>query len=397
MTWKIITLRELNAGLPLVVPACALGVNTMAKMVRDGLFVREFPPDSGDCICLEIDGELSEFCVYRVRDLFHCEEIREANPRQLRHSEDELTMHTLVRKKFYEIMAADLGVTGQVIEVGNGLWELGRKKLPGRDTSKVIFLDSGVTAAVLELTLMRDPFKTLCLLHQGDAPLHDWHSDKTLIRGTIEVCEDRYASDVFEDLLASQRESSADTRIELDEHPPKLWICGEEFKLPADRGRPTLGVLNLSYLFENPRTPISCWDIERAVNPKLRELTSEAHGSDTRLDKEALRALEASIKEASINLEEVMRDPSASQFERDEAQSELDQLLERKQADIGKGGKSRLLSDTDQVKARGRVRKAIRAVIEYIANQNPVMKEPLLQAIDTGTEIYFNPPPDWNI
>jgi hypothetical protein len=234
-------------------------------------------------------------------------------------------------------------------------------------------------------------------LHQGDAPLHDWHSDKILIRGTVEVCEDRYASDVFEDLLASQRESSADTRIELDEHPPKLWICGEEFKLPADRGRPTLGVLYLSYLFENPRTPISCWDIERAVNPKLRELTSEAHGSDTRLDKEALRALEESIKEASISLEEVMRDPSASQFERDEAQSELDQLLEQKQADIGKGGKSRLLGDNDVDKARGRVRKALDAVVASIAKQNPAIREPLREAVGGGSEIYFNPPPDWNI
>ena len=356
-----------------------------------------FAPDGGDHIGLEVDGEWSEFCVYCVGDKFHCEEIREANPRRLQYSKKELAMHEVVRKKFYELVAKDIGVTGQINEITSGIWELGRKRLPGRDNSKVIFIERNVPAPLLELTLTRDPFMALCLLHHEVAPTPDWHSGKTLVRGVIEVKDGRFSSDVFEDLIASQRESSADTRIDLEEHPPKLWICGEEFKLPDDRGRPTLGVRYLDYLFENPRTPISCWDIERMVKPKLGELTSQAHGSDTRLDKEALRALEELIKKALINVQEVMRDPSASQFEIDEAQSELDQLLERKQADTGKGGKSRLLGDTDKEKARGRVRKAIKAVIEYIANQNPAMKEPLLQAIDTGTDIYFNPPPDWNI
>lgn len=188
----------------------------MAELVRGGLFVRGFPPDSGDHIGLEIDGEVSEFCIYRVRDKFHCEEIREANPRHLRYSEDDLTMHTLVRTRFYEFVAKDLGITGQVIELGNGIWELGRKRLPGRDSSKVIFIEAGVPAAALELTLMRDPFMTLCLLHHGKSPMHDWHSDKTLFRGVIEVRDGRYASDVFEDLSESQQESSSAARVELE-------------------------------------------------------------------------------------------------------------------------------------------------------------------------------------
>jgi hypothetical protein len=369
----------------------------MAEMVRGGLFLPGFPPDNGDHIGLEIDGEVSAFCVYRVRDEFHCEEVREANPRRLRHSEEEITMHTLVRKSFYEFVAEDLGITGRVIELGHGIWELGRKRLPGRDSSKVIFIEAGVPAAALELTLMRDSFTVLCLLHHGKSPMHDWHSDKTLVRGVIEVRDGRYASDVFEDLFASQSESSADTRIELDEYPPKLWICGEEFKLPGDRGRPTLGVLYLAHLFENPRSPISCWDVERVVNPKLKELASLTFGADPRMDKDAQRALDESIKQASISLEEAKKDPGAAQFEIDEAQSELDRLLEQKQADTGKGGKSRLLGDTDKEKARRRVRKALDAVVAFVAKQNPVIREPLREAVGEGAEIYFNPPPDWEL
>jgi hypothetical protein len=48
----------------------------MTVMVKGGLFTAGFPPDSGDHIGLEIDGDLSEFCVYRVRGEFHCEEIQ---------------------------------------------------------------------------------------------------------------------------------------------------------------------------------------------------------------------------------------------------------------------------------------------------------------------------------
>jgi hypothetical protein len=187
----------------------------MAELVRAGLFVRGFPPENSDHIGLEIDGELAEFGVYRVRGEFHCEEVREANPRRLRHSEDELTMHTLVRTRFYECVAKDLGITGQVIELGQGIWELGRKRLPGRDSSKVIFVEAGVPAAALELTLMRDPFMALCLLHHGNSPMHDWHSDKTLVRGVVEVRDGRYASDVFEDLSASLK-----SNFEFASHSP---------------------------------------------------------------------------------------------------------------------------------------------------------------------------------
>jgi hypothetical protein len=60
-------LHELSAGMPCVYPACAFEVPLLAEMVRGGLFVPGFSSDSGDHIGLEVDGEMREFCVYRVR------------------------------------------------------------------------------------------------------------------------------------------------------------------------------------------------------------------------------------------------------------------------------------------------------------------------------------------
>ena len=67
-------LRDLRSGEPCVFPACAFGVQPMAELVKAGLFRRGFPPEDGDHIGLEIDGEMAEFGVFRVREEFHCDE-----------------------------------------------------------------------------------------------------------------------------------------------------------------------------------------------------------------------------------------------------------------------------------------------------------------------------------
>jgi hypothetical protein len=211
-------------------------------------------------------------------------------------------MHTLSRARFYECVAKDLGVTGQVIDLGHGIWELGRKRLPGRDSSKVIFIEAGVPTAVLELTLMRDPFMTLCLLHHGKPPMHDWHSDKTLFRGVIEVRDGRYASDVLEDLSASQRESSSATRIELEELPPKLWICGEEFNLPiSPEGIPTDRCRYLAYLFNHGDKPITCWDLYFALRPEEKEKIGGPGWSDEIIDEQGKLDFKNNCKRRRLN------------------------------------------------------------------------------------------------
>lgn len=370
----------------------------MAELVMGGLFVRGFPPENGDHIGLEIDGELAEFGVYRVRDEFICEEVREANPRRLRHSEEELTMHTLVRERFYAFVAKDLGITGQVIELGRGIWELGRKRLQGRDNSKVIFIEVGVPAAALELTLMRDPFMTLCLLHHGKSPMHDWHSDKTLFRGVIEVRDGRYASDVFEDLSASQQESSSATRIELEEHPPKLWICGEEFKLPiSPEGIPTDGCRYLAYLFDHGDKPITCWDLYFAIRPEEKEKIGGPGWSDEITDQQGKSAFKARLQEAKAELQEAELDPSMPAEELEQARDKVHELQEQAAKLFGKGGRSRQIVEGDLGKARQRVRKALKLVIEKVKSQDDTTGAALAEALGEGDLVTFRPPPDWRL
>lgn len=405
MNWKNIILSTLAKNRNFY-QAFLLGADNMKKLVAAKVFYSAESLDNlPDTIWLDVNDGEDSYEVVQVDNKIHCLELLNYSNRRNPQYEkivyeftlDEFCAHKFSRENFYALMANELGITPQVCKLGHGLWELGRKTIAGKGRARIIFVEQGVEKNDNVACIALHGFKTNCLLFSGKTPAKIIVPDKIITFSPVFVEGGRFITEAFEDSIAQQGASSADTRIELAEHPLKLWICGEEFKLPDDRGRPTLGVLYLSYLFENPRTPISCWDIERVVNPKLRELTSEAHGSDTRLDKEALRALDKSIKEASINLEEVMRDPSASQFERDEAQSELDQLLERKQADIGKGGKSRLLGENDVEKARRRVRKALDAVVAFVAKQNPAIREPLREAVGEGSEIYFNPPPDWNL
>jgi len=388
----------LSAGLPCVFPACAFGVRPMADMVRGGLFVRGFPPDSGDHIGLEIDGDVSEFCVCRVRDEFHCEEVREANPRRLCHSEDDLTMHTLVRKRFYEVVATDLGITGQVIELGRGIWELGRKRLRSRDTSKVIFIEDGVPAEALELILMRDPFMVQCLLYHDKSPTHDWHSDKTLVRGVIEVRDGRYATDAFEDLLASQQESSSSTRIELEEHPPKLWICGEEFILPiSSEGIPTDGCRYLAYLFDHGETPITCWDLYLAIRPEQKDKIGGPGWSDEIIDEQGKLKFKAQLQEALAELREAELDPSMPADELEQAREKVDELQAQATKLFGMRGRSRQIVEGDRGKARQRVRKALKLVIEKVRSQDPATGTALAKALGEGDPIMFRPSPDWRL
>ena len=370
----------------------------MVEMVRGGLFVRGFPPDSGDHIGLEVDGEMREFCAYRVRGEFHCEELGVVRPRKLRYSGDELTMHTLSRARFYECVAKDLGVTGQVIDLGHGIWELGRKRLPGRDSSKVIFIEAGVPTAVLELTLMRDPFMTLCLLHHGKPPMHDWHSDKTLFRGVIEVRDGRYASDVFEDLSASQRESSSATRIELEELPPKLWICGEEFNLPiSPEGIPTDGCRYLAYLFDHGEKPITCWDLYFALRPEEKEKIGGPGWSDEIIDEQGKLDFKKQLQEAQAELSEAELDPSMPADELEQARDKVHELQEQRAKLFGKAGRSRQIVEGDRGKARQRVRKALKLVIDKVKIQDAATGAALGESLGEGDQVTFRPPPDWRL
>lgn len=390
-------LLDLRADDDVVIPAYFFGTALMAQLARGGVFERGFPPETGDFIVLDIDGESSDFGVHPVRGELVCYENREANPRTLRFSVEELTLHTLRRLAFYTLMAKDLEISGQVTELQRGIWELGRKSLPGRDRSKVIFIERGVRETDLTTCLMRDNFNTLCLLFHGAPPRQLDIPGKLIVPSQLEVVGGRFVSEIFEDLVASQSVGAVETGIDLEESPPKLWICGQEFRMPDDRGRPTLGVLYLAALFDRPRESISCWDLERLAKPRLETTVSAAMGSDQRLDEQATRELNKQISEAEAELAEIEGDPNATELEIRDVARLLDRLRSQKKQDTGLQGKSRLLGSSDKDKARGRVRKALDAVTAFIGKQNAEIGATMAVSIGEGAEIYFNPPPDWKI
>ena len=390
-------LLDLRADDDVVIPAYFFGTALMAELARGGVFERGFPPETGDFIVLDIDGESSDFGVHPVRGELVCYENREANPRTLRFSVEELTLHTLRRLAFYTLMAKDLGISGQVSELQRGIWELGRKSLPGRDRSKVIFIERGVRETDLATCLLRDNFNTLCLLSHGAPPRPLDVPGKLIVPGQLEVVGGRFVSEIFEDLAASQPAGAVETGIDLEESPPKLWICGQEFRMPDDRGRPTLGVLYLAALFDRPRESISCWDLERLAKPRLETTVTTTMGSDRRLDEQATRELNKQISEAEAELAEIEGDPNATEFEIRDVARLLDRLRSQKKQDTGLQGKSKLLGSSDKDKARGRVRKAIAAAISFVGQQSPEIAKTLETSIGEGQEIYFNPPPDWGI
>jgi hypothetical protein len=390
-------LLDLRADDDVVIPTYFFGTALMAELVRSGVFERGFPPEAGDSIVLDVDGESSDFGVHPVRGELVCYENREANPRTLRCSVEELTLNTLRRTAFYTLMARDLEITGQVTELRRGIWELGRKSLPGRDRSKVLFIERGVRETDLILCLMRDGYNTHCLLCHGNLPRQLEIPGKTTAQAILEVRDGHFVSEIFEDLAASQKPTTAETRIVLDESPPTLWICGQEFRLPDDRGRPTLGVLYLAALFDSPRESISCWALERKVSPRLKELSSVSFGADARMDTRAQRELDEAIKTAKAELDEARREINVSESEIAELESEFERLLDKKQADSGKAGKSRTLGTPDKEKARQRVRKALDAVVVSVEKQSPEVGKQLRTAVGEGGEILFNPPSDWEI
>ena len=396
--WKNTVLRDLRSGEPCVFPACVFGAQPMAALVEAGLFRRDFPPGDGDLIGLEIDGEMAEFGVFRVRGEFHCDETRDANPRKLRYSEAELTMHTLIRERFYTMMATDLGVSAQVGELSRGIWELGRKSLPGQGRSKVIFIEDGVRESDLTLFLMRDGYNSHCLLFHGKRPQPPNIPGKTIAQAPLEVRDGRFASEIFEELAASQNPTAAETRIDLEVSPPKLWICGEEFTLPlAPVGMPTDGCGYLAHLFEHPGKSIPCWDLLCALRPALKGEVGKAKWSDESLDKRARSEFLADLRQAKAELGEIEADDTMPECEKERARNRYDALKTESGKHLNIAGKSRPLPGGDQAKNRQKVRKALKVVILHVQKQNGPAGVALATALGDGDPVTFRPPPEWGL
>jgi hypothetical protein len=417
-------LHELSAGMPCVYPACAFEVPLLAEMVRGGLFVPGFSPDSGDHIGLEVDGEMREFCVYRVRGEFHCEEVGVVKPRKLRYSEEELVLHTLNREALYSIMADDFGIPGPVAELGRGVWELGRKNFPGQGRAKIIFIEQGVSENDLVACLAQHGFKTNCLLFRGNQLRQIQIPDKTVIHSQVAFQAGQFVTDAFEDVVASRGHSLPVTGIDLDSSPPRLVICGEDFVLPVVHGKPLIGLRYLSILFDRSRDPIPVWDLVMAVNPPPAPDGSNEEEEDESVDPEQIMTgskrgdhrsklrpqwndeemnahskkiarQELAKKQAALESLAAKGEKTGSAFNRLEKEiSEIQSYLGGSQR---LGRKNKAIKPGDRERARDSVRNGINKVIQVVESQNSERAKELRNSIHFGYDVMFNPPPDWGI
>jgi len=391
-------LLDLRAGDGVVIPSYFFGSALMAELVRSRVFERGFPPENGDALVLDIAGEAVDFEVFPTSAGFLCYEIREANPRTLRLSEDDLRLNTLRRETFYSIMAKDLEVSGQIMELGRGIWELGRKSLPGRDRSKVFFIERGVREADLIVCLMRDGYNAHCLLFHGDLPRSLEIPGKTTALALIEVRDGRFASEVFEDLAASQKPTATETGIYLEQSPPKLWICGDEFTLPtSSEDVPTDGCKYLAYLLDHPLKEISCWDLYGQAHPLLQGEIGHAVWTDDLLDQKAKQEFLRELRDARAELHEVEDDESVPEDERAAMREKVASLLEQQGKVLGIKGRSRQITSGDHTNARQNVRKALKVVIDHVQKQNDAVGIALMAALGKGDPVKFIPPPEWEI
>lgn len=103
------------------------------------------------------------------------------------------------------------------------------------------------------------------------------------------------------------------------------------------------------------------------------------------------------MKEAQADLREAESDPSIPAKELEEAHEKVHELQEQASKLFGKGGRSRQIVEGDRGKARQRVRKALKLVIDKVKNQDAATGAALAEALGDGDLVTFRPPPDWRL
>jgi hypothetical protein len=283
-----------------------------------------------------------------------------------------------------------------VSSIAVGVWELGRKST-SEGRAKVLFVESGVSAAALKLLLHTESFRTICVLHHGAISTNPTVMGKAILCSRVEVVGGRMLSDAFMDLEAVCL-PICDTRINLEATPPELWICGEEFKLPiSPEGIPTDGCRYLVYLFDHGDKPITCWDLYFAIRPEEKKQIGGPSWSDEITNERGKSEFKARLQEAQAELREAELDPSMPADELEQARDKVQELQEQATKLFGKSGRSRQIVEGDRGKARQRVRKALKLVIEKVKSQDAATGDALAEALGEGDLVTFRPPSDWRL
>jgi hypothetical protein len=176
----------------------------MSKLIGQGIFgARESCDPLPDTCWLQIEDEAESYAIIHVNDEIHCYEMvaDRGKAKFYKFTIDEFTPHRLVREKFYGILAKDLEITGKVLPVETGVWELGRWS-SGELTAKVLFVEAGVNDAELKLFLHTDQFLAICVLHHGSISLSPKIDGKAIVCASVEVVDGCMVTEAFLDLAA---------------------------------------------------------------------------------------------------------------------------------------------------------------------------------------------------
>ncbi len=153
----------------------------------------------------------------------------------------------------------------------------------------------------------------------------------------------------------------------------------------------------VGYLFVHGDKPITCWDLYLAIRPEEKEKIGGPGWSDEITNERGKSEFKARLQEAQAELREAELDPSMPADELEKARDKVHELQEQAAKLFGKGGRSRQIVEGDRGKARQRVRKALKLVIEKVKSQDPATGTALAKALGEGDPIMFRPSPDWRL
>lgn len=402
MEWRRLILSELVAGgevglLGLDFPTSAV----RAGLVKDGILTAGQPVESGTDVFMPVGGRREWRTLVSTKDGFLAHPTRYGAKATVVKECDGI-LYSLDRKALYRRVAKDLGCRhGEPEKHVPGVWSIGTKHLAKAGAAKVYIVERGVAKDVLERVVRAAHFKWIYVLGVG-APLLALDAlssqvDKVVVGGMLKANDERFFSAELEEMDSVVPPPQDGAFLDITSNPAVLVVGGVSISLPMDRGKPTAGVLLLSYLLENPYNVMPAWKLDGEVSSERRAHEDIAFGTDAEVDDKAVAAIRGDAQNAARELASLRRRSDASEVEIKAAENEVERLMEALSKTRAPGGRRRQLGSSSAELARQRVKNNLRPVLKEIARQNPAVAEQVKSALHQGYEVMFVPPPSWGM
>lgn len=301
------------------------------------------------------------------------------------------------------LVIADTEVKGSPSQIGNGLWHLGRKSIPGKGLGEVHFVEDAACQDALETAMTRSATKMHCFavpaalrhryLRLESAP----QRVAMFIEFTV-AADGKFAADWSEQAEALSYSPSSLAEIDLDARPPAFRLNGTTLTLPSGaKGQPSKGSKILDYLFQHPRQPHKCFELEAAVSRDFEQAFQAQQATDVVADKKYLSAIRQSLTGKRQELAAAQADQSASPAEITELELEINELEFTGAGLLGHRSKPIELGQREIERSRNRVRKALNDVVRHVTAQSQEIGMALENALNLGYEVMFTPPQSWGL